>query len=323
MAWMDSPYPENHVQCRVGASLLPFSQLVGYLEGEATIAVRRFSHDGWPRPRIIVSARDDDATPFAAWRTMAAAAGRPIGGIRRMAEQRRNVWQTSDPIDVIAFLTFLSQGRPLLARTMMLIPIALNAAGELAEVESPVSPRIRERLGRLAAEYRAAVRADQVATPVEADWSDRADLRWWLSGLFAADGYLGLRDRRGAFAPEAQLSQAAINRDGLVRIQQSLGLGQLRAQRARSGREQWTWKIRDRDDCLEWASILDCHPMPNASPRFSQLQPWTQALRTRSDFDTNDGPLARAGALEDLYVQLRATKRYAGARLLCSCPAVG
>lgn len=307
MAVMASPYPAHHSLCPLGSLSIPEPQLLGILEGDATVTLRRTS-SGF-RPSIRIAARDDDVTPFALWATVARARGSALGRLRRRADYRRNEWLVDDPADVIELAEWLGGTVPHPPRLGSLLGLARQGALELLTVSAASGPT-RPDLNGLARQVRATNRGLVTLAPSD-DLRRAADehIAWLFSGLFGADGHLALRNRQARFAPVAVVSQRDDNAALLDLLAKRIALGEIH----RQGRQLY-WRVSRLEDCRELLGLLREYPLPLSSPRRRQLDVWGRALSLR------DRRPSRSVALATLYDALREAKRYSGPRLLCSCP---
>ncbi len=307
MAHLPSPYPPQHRQCAIGSLPIPDSQVLGILEGDATVSFRAGAQ-AIVRPRIVVATRDDDVTPLALWASVGRARGRALGWLRRRAEYRRNEWIVDDPQDLLELVDWLTQAGPLPPRMDALLDLARRAALVILAGRSDPDRNSTELAG-LAARARATNRG-RTPLPLSAclATAGREHLAWVFSGLFAADGSLALRNRHARFAPVAVVSQRCDNAPLLRSFANGLGIGELHAQ----GRQVYL-RVSRLPECRALAEILREFPLPASSPRRRQLDTWSRALALR------DSRPSRSSALAALCDELRAAKRYSGPRLLCSC----
>jgi hypothetical protein len=323
-----TPYPDYHSRCRLGSTILPASQIVGLLDGDGSLTLNYHGRRAARvvKPHISLTARDDDPTPFAAYASVAARRGRILGWIRHSADYRVNEWHI-DALDEILELTAMIEETPLLSpRASSRFLAVKEATLILLEVRGRTGSRgslTGDEVDRLCALTATIPDPHSPCEPLPLPAMSAMDdehLGWTLSGLFATDGYFGLRNRLGKFAPAASLDQRIDNHEMLLFLRDRFAIGTV-AVFSNGKSPLSSWRITRLDECARLASLLRQFPLPLSSPRSAQFDKWTESLAMRRQI-TDGGRRRGASASDDLegiYWALRRLKQYAGPRLLCDC----
>lgn len=332
MVRLATPYPAHHGRCRLGSLPIAPGTIAGLYQGDGSwsITSKRNGRGVTHGVRLSLAMRDDDPTPFAAYEALRRWTGAPVGWLRHNREYRVNEWHVDAAREVADLCGFFTTHPVIAPRAWGQLNAAREAALILAEWSGG-----RKRPGRLPEAARLRLRELQDAIPDRAPATSplpaaptmalvsAAYLGDTLAGLVAAEGYLGLRTRRGKFSPVFALPQRIDNGALLTGLRDRLGIGTVTDRLAgRRGSPSVVWRVERIAECAELAGLLRRHPLPAASPKAAQLDLWTAALGVR-DLVTGGGRRHGASASPDLaalYEALRAAKRYGGPRLLCECP---
>jgi hypothetical protein len=304
MQRLESPFPPHHRRCLVGGTLLAPSVVAGLLDGDGFAGVERVTTPGTVRlrPYLGIGARDDDATPFAVFRTVHASLGRPLGAIFWDPRRQRNVWRVTRVRDLVEVIDWLGQHPPL----------GLGLRLRILEVRDVAMASIHQRGGT----------DDPSLTRSSVDrtrsWAPSGQhFRGVAVGLIATNGYIGIRDSRSRYAAVLHVAQSTGNRHLLEQVRDATGIGTIEAASRRGGLVAWA--IRRRRDADRLMALLAEEPLPPSSPKCRQLVLWSQAWLLRGDRSLGRLDAGRPD-LDVLVEGLRAAKRRAPRTLLCSCP---
>jgi hypothetical protein len=316
--------PPWHVACRADI-LVPPDTIAGILDGDGCLTlVRRV---GRPVPVVALSMRDDDPTPIAVARSVAAYVGRSIGHITHRGRVWH--WRVTAVADIGELVRFVER-HPLLSPRGAANLAAIGAATAILRSvhgrtgrHGPLSPLEATRLEET---WRLTGLRDRpgLAKPlpdVAAATSDDR-LHAWFAGFVAAEGLLGTqtvggRRRRPLFA----VTQRDDNLPLLLFLRERLGLGRVHPVPVKVGHPASVLTVTRTADLETIARILRADPLPDASPKAGQFDLWAELVsltratyRTRWPDTSGVDRLAAATAS-----QLADMKRYGGRASLCDC----
>lgn len=297
-------------------------QISGLLDGDGWMGLMRLTRypHRLPRPRVEIGLRDDDPTVLIAHASASQAIGRCIGRVAHQPGRRRWLWIVSDTSDIADLLGWIAP-TPLLsprgwrrARMLREAVLLLRDASARRRARSPhtiaETARLYELFGALSRKGSWTRRPLPGAAVFRL--ADANTLGWYLSGLFAADGYVGLRNARGGFAPTAAITQRIDNLALLRGLAQRIGGGAVYIHRPPGVIQSADWRLVGRRHCAPLAHLLSEYPVPLSSPKAEQISRWVDIVLGGADV---------LGA-ETSYWHLRELKKYAGPRAAWLHPAV-
>lgn len=315
--------PPWHLACRADVPIAP-DTIAGILDGDGCLTlVRRGTR---PIPVVALGMRDDDPTPVAVARSLAAYVGRPVGHVTH--RQRTLTWRATANADLVLLTRFLARHPLRSPRGVAHLEAVTEATAILRSAQArggthaPLGPREAERLEELwgSVGRRADIHADAV---VPGGPEGDAAFGPWFAGLVAAEGHFGASSARGERPrPVFGLTQRDDNRPLLVHVQERLGMGRIQAMTPGIGRPASNFAVNRLDDLERLVSLLRDHPLPEASPKAPQFEVWAELVAlARSRFRRHqalDGSTDTAiGIAARRLFELRA---YAGPEHICSCP---
>ncbi len=310
-----APLPPHHTWCEGASALLPAAQVAGILDGDGFVGFLMGS-GRIPIPRVELGMRDDDPTPLLVAASVARHIGRSIGHVVHDERRRRWLWYASGTPDVGALLSWLASGPPLSPRGWRRVTAVREATLLLADPWSDRGVRQAHRPGDIARLQQLQLAtsgklwaSNPLPSPLSLRQATDKNFGWYLSGFFAADGYVGLRSRTGSYMPTAVISQRIDNLRFFQHLSRRLGIGTMTPPRATLGLAAFEWRVSGNSACLALAEVLSRYPLPRSSPKRTQFDLWKATLTT--DLTTQ--------AKEAAYRQLRALKLYHGPRSLCTC----
>lgn len=316
MRWaIEQPLPAHHTWCEGASVLLPAAQVAGILDGDGFVGFLMGS-GRIPIPRVELGMRDDDPTPLLVSASLDRHIGRPIGRVVHDERKRRWLWYASGTPDVGALLSWLASGPPLSPRGWKRVTAVREATLLLADPWSGRGVRQEHRPGDTARLQQLQMAtsgklwaSSPLPTPLSLRQASDKQFGWYLSGFFAADGYIGLRSAAGSYMPTAVISQRIDNLRFFQHLSRRLGFGTMTPPRPTSGLATFEWRVSGRTACLALADVLSRFPLPRSSPKRAQLDLWLSTLTTTLT------PEAKEAA----YRELRRLKTYAGTQRLCTC----
>ena len=316
--------PPWHVACRADM-FVPPDTIAGILDGDGCLTLVRRA--GRPMPVAALSMRDDDPTPLAVARSLAAYVGRPIGHITHRG--RIWHWRVTAIADIGELIRFLERHPLLSPRGAGNLAAIAEATAILRSVHArtgrhgPLSPDEVSRLDELwgTTGLRDSPGQAKPLPDVATETSDDR-LHAWFAGFVAAEGLLGThtfggRRRRPLFA----VVQRDDNLSLLRFLRDRLDLGRVHPVPVKVGHPASVFTVTRTADLETLARILRADPVPEAAPKAGQFDLWAElvsltraAYRTRWPDTSGADRLAAATA-----AQLAAMKRYGGRASLCDC----
>jgi hypothetical protein len=319
--------PPWHRSCRADLPIAP-DTIAGILDGDGTLAlVCRGSPRRWV-PIIGLSMRDDDPTPIAVFRSLAAYLGGPVGHVH--AGPRKLHWRATALADVTAVLRFLERHPLLSPRGATQLAILAEAASILRSARPrrgasiPLVAEEHARLDALRAAIPARARVD-AGLPVPAIAGEIAMRRLhdYLAGFAAAEGsFQAPGGGRGRARPTFTITQRIDNQALLETLRDRLAMGRIGGIPVKVGSPALAWVVDRDEDVDRLVTLFRAHPLPEASPKAWQFDAWAELIAVRHGIvgSGRRGDLGRSSAVAALVAELRAAKAYVGPASLCACP---
>lgn len=297
-------------------------QVSGLLDGDGWMGMLRTTHypRQLPRPRVEIGLRDDDPTVLIAHASVSHAIGRCIGRVGHQPQRRRWLWIVSDTSDIADLLGWIAP-TPLLSprgwRRAKMLREAVLLLRDATGRRRARSPHSIGEFARLTELFQALSRKGSWARhplPRASVFrlADADTLGWYLSGLFAADGYVGLRNERSGYAPAAAITQRIDNLALLRGLARRVGGGAVYTHQPPGVIQSADWRLVGRRHCGPLARLLAQYPVPDCSPKASQITLWADIVLGRDDMLSQ----------EDAYWRLRRLKVYSGPKAASLRPAV-
>ena len=317
--------PPWHRSCRADVPIAP-DTIAGILDGDGSLGL--VGRRGRQVPAVSLSMRDDDPTPIAVARSLAAFVGRPLGGVYHHGG--RHHWRVGSLADVSAVIAFLERHRPLSPRGALQLRAIAEAAAILRSIRArrgaraPLTVDEADRLAGLRASIpgRGPV-SEPLPLPATTETADLRTLHDYFAGFAAAEGCFETRSAGSHHArPVFRLTQRVDNLGLLEHLRDRLGIGRIAPVSVTVGSPAYQLVVEREDDVDELVRLLRVHPLPEASPKAAQLDAWAELIALRRGVLTSGarGDLGRSGAVAALVAELRDAKRYAGPSSLCACP---
>jgi hypothetical protein len=300
--------------------------IAGILDGDGSLTL--VGRRGRQVPAVSLSMRDDDPTPIAVARSLAAFVGRPLGGVYHHGG--RHQWRAGSLADVGAVIGFLERHRLLSPRGALQLAAIAEAAAILCSIRArrgaraPLTADEAARLDELRESIpgRGSV-SGPLALPATTEVVDLRTLGAFFAGFAAAEGCFETRSSGTHHArPVLRLTQRVDNLALLEQFRDRLGFGRIAPVSVTVGSPAFQLVVEREDDVDALVALLRAHPLPESSPKAAQLDAWAELIALRRGVITNGprGDLGRSAAVAALVAELRGAKRYTGPRTLCTCP---
>jgi hypothetical protein len=318
--------PPWHRSCRADVLIAP-DTIAGILDGDGSLTL--VGRRGRQVPAVALAMRDDDPTPLAVARSLAAFVGRPLGGVYHHGG--RHQWRAGSLADVAAVIGFLERHPLLSPRGVLQLAAIAEAAAILRSIRArrgaraPLTAAEAARLYQLRESIpgRGPV-SEALALPATTEAADLRTLGAFFAGFAAAEACFETRTSATHHArPVFRLTQRVDNLALLEHFRDRLGIGRIAPVSVSVGSPAFQLIIEREDDVDALVALLRDHPLPETSPKAAQLDAWAELIALRRGVMTNGsrGDLGRSAAVAALVAELRAAKRYAGPRSLCACRA--